>query len=285
MAEQNVNKTELDQNVVKRLDRMDWARLKDKTGITREQVERFPGIARQLAYGQMTDLLYGSTADISGMFSLRAVPSKDENAKWPVKAYTIEKEKSEKDDIFLYGSPITSNAVKEALFERTSWEGADGKKIYGRANANGGRQVAINRTLEDGTKKKEYYLVSLHEPTNRVVGIPVDAVKALLKDEDDKSRGTRVYNTPLTDEQVDRIIEGKAVKIDGTTKEGQAFSAFVQFDAAKRQVVPCHPTWLKEAQRAGVDLGVGRKTEKPAQEAAPAQAQQEKKGKKGPKLS
>lgn len=28
----------------------------------------------------------------------------------------------------------------------------------------------------------------------------------------------------------------------------------MQFDAAQRQVVTCHPTWFKEAQKAGLDM-------------------------------
>jgi uncharacterized protein YciI len=32
----------------------------------------------------------------------------------------------------------------------------------------------------------------------------------------------------------------------------------VQFDAAQRQVVACHPAWLKEAQKTGTDLGLGQ---------------------------
>ena len=259
--EKDTNKVVLDEKTIERLNKIDWDGLKASTGITRQQVERFPSIAKQLAYGQYTDLLYGNTPDISGQFSLRAIPGKGDEP-WRVKAYTMEKPKSVKDDLYYNGAKITSDTIKEALFAKTSWENSKGEKVYGRANANAGRAIAVIREGEDGKKNKEYHLISLHEPTNRIVGIPVEAVKAMLLNEDGVSRGTEVYGTALTTEQALRIAEGKAVKIEGKTKEGNEFKAFVQFDVAKRQIVTAHPTWLKEAERAGEDLGLGNKEAK-----------------------
>lgn len=274
----------LDQKVIERLDKIDWDSLKKTTGITREQVEKFPAVASQLAYQQYTDLLFGSTADISGQFSLRAIPGKTPEEPWRVKAYTIEAEKSEKDDLFLYGSPIYSEAAKKALFEKTSWQNQNGEKVYGRANANAGRPVAIEREQENGEKKKEYYLISLHEPTNRIVGMPVEAIKRMLQNPDGTSRGQSVYGTKLTDDQVEKIVNGNAVKLDGKTKEGKEFTAFVQFDVARRQIVPCHPTWLKQAERAGVDIGIGKQQEqekkKSTRKGAAPKQDSEKKGSK-----
>ena len=37
-------------------------------------------------------------------------------------------------------------------------------------------------------------------------------------------------------------------------RDGERFTCCVQFDAAQRQVVTCHPTWFKEAQKAGLDM-------------------------------
>ena len=63
----------------------------------------------------------------------------------------------------------------------------------------------------------------------------------------------------LTPEQAKGLAEGHAVRLDGCrNKEGQTFSCYVQFDAAQRQVVACHPAWLKEAQKTGTDLGLGQ---------------------------
>lgn len=250
----------LDPKVAERLDKMDWKALEASVGITREAIVKNPVIASQLAYQQMTDLVFGSTQDIAGQFSLRAVPGKQEGDLWRIKAYTIENPKTIKDELYLYGGRIYSEEAKKALFEMTTWKGNDGQTIHGRANANAGRPVAIEQTNDAGQKEKKYYLVSIHQPTNRVVGIPVDAVRSMLQDKDGNSRGVSVYGAKLTNEQVEAICKGGAVKVDGCkTKAGEEFSAFVQFDAAKRQLVPVHPTWLKKAERAGVDMGVGRK--------------------------
>ena len=63
----------------------------------------------------------------------------------------------------------------------------------------------------------------------------------------------------VTPEQAKGLAEGHAVRLDGCrNKEGQTFSCYVQFDAAQRQVVACHPAWLKEAQKTGTDLGLGQ---------------------------
>ena len=64
------------------------------------------------------------------------------------------------------------------------------------------------------------------------------------------------------------------------TKTGELFNCYVQFDAAARQVVSCHPGWLKEAQKTGTDLGLGNQK---GQEQKPA-VEEEHKVKSGPKL-
>ncbi len=274
--------------VKERLNKIDWDGLKKTTGITREQIEKMPTVANQLAFQGMTDLVFGSTEFISGQFSLRAIPGK-EGELWRVKAYTIEREKSVKDDIFLYGRPITSEKAKEALFERTSWENSEGKKVYGRANANAGRPIAIEREV-NGEKKKEYYLVGLHEPTNRIVGMPVEAVKNMFlgKDENGNSREVSVYGVKLDEKQLTSLCNGEHVILNGCkNKAGEEFSTAVQFDPVRRQIVPSHPTFLKEALRAGVDI-VGARKEAPAEAPAkkavktqkPAETPAEKKGRK-----
>ena len=275
MANENQNEQALDPRVAERLDKIDWDGLLRITGIRREQIEGNPTVARQLAYQQYTDLVYGNTADISGQFSLRAVPGREPDESWRVKAYTIEREKTVNDDIFLYGSPITSKKAKEALFERTSWENSEGKRVVGRANANAGRSIAIERDV-DGERRKDYYLVSLHEPTNRVIGIPVDAVRRMFFDENERAREVSIYGARLSAEQLDEICKGNHVLVDGCrNSKGEEFSTFVQFDVARRQLVPTHPAILKEAQRVGVDL-LGSRKEAPAQE--PARTRERKAG-------
>lgn len=261
--EQSISK-----DVQERLNNINWDDLKNKYGISRDSLNPF--IASQLAYGQFTDLVPGSTEDLSGMFSLRAYPQ-GEGEPWKVKVYTMERPKSQEDTLYLYKQPITSDSVKKALLERTDWPGNDGQRKFGYANANGGRPIAIEI---DG--KKQLFLVSIHQPTNRIVGMPVEQVKAFFLDKDGASRGKGMYGVQFTDEQAKALAEGKAVRMEGCkNKEGNTFNCYVQFDAAQRQVVPCHPTWLKEAQKTGTDLGLGQQKEqakKPEQtvEAAPA---------------
>ena len=68
-----------------------------------------------------------------------------------------------------------------------------------------------------------------------------------------------MYGVNFTPEQANSLAEGRAIRLDGCrNKEGQTFSCYVQFDAAQRQVVACHPAWLKEAQKTGTDLGLGQ---------------------------
>ena len=244
--------TKISEDVSKRLDCIDWEAVSAKCGISREAVEKNPAIASQLAYGQYTDLIPGVSGDLSGSFSLRAYPQQD-GEPWKVKMYTMERPKTMDDNLYLYGAKITSEKVKKGLLEKTDWLGTDGSRKYGYANANGGSPISIEI---DG--RKEQYLVSIHQPTNRVVGIRVDQVRAFLLTESGESRGKGIYGVSFSQEQAEALAEGKAVRMDGCkTKDGNTFSCYVQFDAAQRQVVPCHPTWIKEALKAGTDLGLG----------------------------
>ena len=238
----------LPNDVQNRLNNINWDHLKEKYGIAKETVMNNPTVAAQLAYGQMTDLVYGSTKELTGSFSLRAFPQ-GEGKEWAVKLFTMEKAKTPNDTLYLYNQPITSAKVKEALLERTSWEDNKKKTHHGLANANGGRPIAIEL---DG--RKQEFLVSIHLPTNRVVGMPVEQVKAMLLDEHGHSRGRGIYGVTFTDEQAKALAEGKAIAISGMKRDGERFTCCVQFDAAQRQVVTCHPTWFKEAQKAGLDM-------------------------------
>jgi len=235
--------------VQQRLDKINWENLKEKYGISRESVMNNPHIASQLAYGQMTDLIQGSTKELSGMFSLRAYPTGNGDT-WAVKVYTMEKAKTAKDNLTVYNQPVTSEKVKEALFERTSWIDHEGKKRTGLANANGGRPISL--TL-DG--RKQECLVSVHQPTNRIVIMPVEQVRSYMFDQNGELRGRSLYGVQFTKEQANALVEGKAVVITGQRKDGSEFKCCAQFDAAQRQIVPCHPTWFKEAMRAGMDVG------------------------------
>ena len=236
-------------DVQQRLDKINWDNLKDKYGISREAVMSNSHIASQLAYGQMTDLIHGNTKELSGQFSLRAYPT-GKGETWEVKVFTMERAKTAKDNIVVYNQPITSEKVKEALFERTSWVDHEGNKRTGLANANGGRPISL---MLDG--KKQECLVSIHQPTNRVVIMPVEQVRSYMFDQNGDLRGRSLYGVQFTKDQANAIVEGKAVVITGQRKDGTEFKCCAQFDAAQRQVVPCHPTWFKEAMRAGMDAG------------------------------
>ena len=228
----------LSTDVQSRLNNINWDNLKEKYGISKDTIMKNPAVASQLAYGQMTDLVYGSTKELTGLFSLRAYPQ-GENQEWAVKLFTMEKAKTPNDQLYLYNQPITSQKVKEALTERTSWEDNNGNPRKGLANANGGRPIAIE---VDG--RKQEFLVSIHQPTNRIVGMPVEQVKAMLLDDKGHSRGKGIYGVTFTDEQAKALAEGKAVAISGMKRDGERFTCCVQFDAAQRQVVTCHPTWF-----------------------------------------
>ena len=240
---------ELSKDIQERLEKINWDSLKEKYGISKEAITSNPRVASQLAYGQMTDLVYGSNKEISGLFSLRAYPQ-GEGKEWAVKIYTMEKSKSESDNITVYNQPITSEKVKQELCRHTSWIDSDGNKRAGLANANGGRPISL---MLDG--RKQECLVSIHQPTNRVVAMPVEQVKAYLFDKSGELRGRSLYGVKFSKEQAHALAEGRAVVINGLRKDGTEFKCCAQFDAAQRQVVPCHPIWFQEALRAGMDTG------------------------------
>jgi hypothetical protein len=215
----------------------------------------------------MTDLVYASKEDFSGLLSLRGnMDTSGEKPEMKVKAFTMEKKKNPGDALYLYGQPITSDKVREALVETAKWYGQDGKEYKGLANANGGRPITL--TI-DG--KKQQFLVSIHQPTNRVVGMSLDSVRSFFFDKDNNLRGKGMYGVPFTAEQANALIEGKAVVHSGQRKDGEAFTCCIQFDAARREPAVSHPSWFKEAQRAGMDM-----TPKQRQEQQEKAVQQQK---------
>lgn len=261
----------LSKEVQERLDKIDWNSLKEQYGISKDSVYGKPRIAEQLAYGQMTDLISASKENFYGELSLRAFPSADSD-KWAVKVFTIDKAKTA-DNLTLYNQPITSEKVKEALLERGDWIGAENQKVHGLLNANGGRPISI---VLDGVKQQ--FLVSIHQPTNRVVGIPVDQARSYFFDKENNLRGRGMYGVQFTAEQANALAEGKAVVISSQRKDGKPFQCCVQFDAAMRQPVICHPSWFKEAQRAGMgEVPKQKQEEKAAQEQKASQEQGNKK--------
>lgn len=265
----------LSKDVQERLDMINWDSLKDKYGISRDTFYNNPHLASQLAYGQMTDLVFASKEDFSGLLSLRAnMDTSGEKPEMKVKAFTMEKKKTPSDTLYLYRQPITSEKVREALLEPAKWIGPDGKEYKGLANANGGRPISL--TI-DG--KKQQFLVSIHQPTNRVVGMSLDSVRSFFFDKDNNLRGKGMYGVPFTAEQANALIEGKAVVHNGQRKDGEAFSCCIQFDAAKREPTVSHPSWYKEAQRAGMEAAPKQKQEEKAaqqQKASQEQGQSQK---------
>ena len=244
--------------------------LKEKYGISRDSIYNDPRIASQLAYGMMTDLVYANKEDFTGPLSLRAnLDTSGEKPEMKVKVYTIEKPKTATDQLYLYRQPITSEKVREALLEKTKWTGPDGKEYKGLANANGGRPITLNI---DG--RKQQFLVSIHQPTNRVVGMSLDSVRSYFYDKDNNLRGRGMYGVPFTPEQINGLIEGKAVVHTGQRKDGEAFTCCIQFDAAKREPTVSHPSWFKEAQRAGMDAAPKQKQEEKAAQQQKASQEQ-----------
>lgn len=283
----NNEEKKIPQDVSERLDKMDWDGLKQATGVTRETVEANPRIARQLAYGQKTELVFGNTPDLAGLFSLRAFPQQDPNGNelpWKIKSYTMENEKTlanclgrnEKGEeysrayFYAHGQRnlITSPSIVKSLLEKTNWVGNDGENRYGFANANAGKPVAAMVKDRDGNERKEYFLVSYFAPTNTFEGISVDSVKRHLE-----NANLKMYGVEITPDQKEKLAEGKAVFLkDCTTKEGQKFSTCIQFDAAQRQLVPAHPTWMKQMLAAGVEVNTPKQGQE-ARQKAPRQSQ------------
>jgi hypothetical protein len=268
--------TTLSKDVQEKLDMINWDSLKDKYGISRDTFYNNPHLASQLAYGQMTDLVFASKEDFSGLLSLRAnMDTSGEKPEMKVRAFTMEKPKTMADTLYLYRQPITSEAVKEALLEKGEWLGPDGKKMHGHLNANGGRPITLNI---DG--KRQQFLVSLHHPTNRVVGMSLDSVRSYFYDKDNNLRGRGMYGVPFTEEQVKGLIEGNAVVHSGLRKDGESFSCCVQFDAAKREPTISHPSWLKQAQKAGAEIAPKQRQEQQEKAAQQQKASQEQGQKK-----
>ena len=268
--------TTLSKDVQEKLDMINWDSLKDKYGISRDTFYNNPHLASQLAYGQMTDLVFASKEDFSGLLSLRAnMDTSGEKPEMKVRAFTMEKPKTMADTLYLYKQPITSEAVKEALLEKGEWLGPDGKKMHGHLNANGGRPITLNI---DG--KRQQFLVSLHHPTNRVVGMSLDSVRSYFYDKDNNLRGRGMYGVPFSEEQVKGLIEGNAVVHSGLRKDGESFSCCVQFDAAKREPAISHPSWLKQAQKAGAEIAPKQRQEQQEKAAQQQKASQEQGQKK-----
>ena len=268
--------TTLSKDVQEKLDMINWDSLKDKYGISRDTFYSNPHLASQLAYGQMTDLVFASKEDFSGLLSLRAnMDTSGEKPEMKVRAFTMEKPKTMADTLYLYKQPITSEAVKEALLEKGEWLGPDGKKMHGHLNANGGRPITLNI---DG--KRQQFLVSLHHPTNRVVGMSLDSVRSYFYDKDNNLRGRGMYGVPFSEEQVKGLIEGNAVVHSGLRKDGESFSCCVQFDAAKREPAISHPSWLKQAQKAGAEIAPKQRQEQQEKAAQQQKASQEQGQKK-----
>lgn len=87
-----IMETTLSKDVQEKLDMINWDSLKDKYGISRETFYNNPHLASQLAYGQMTDLVFASKEDFSGLLSLRAnMDTSGEKPEMKVKAFTMEK--------------------------------------------------------------------------------------------------------------------------------------------------------------------------------------------------
>ena len=266
MAKESMTREEF---VKQRLDNMDWKRLEEATGITRESIEKNQFIVDQLVDGKVTHPVYGFTPDVTGDFCLRAVPGANEGDKMVIKAYTISNlpkkdlETGKYPDLPFMGGFITSDAAKEALFERTSWVNKNGQSVNGYANANAGRPVAIMmKNRETGEKEKVNYIVSLHPQSNRLFGIPQEALKNVLKAGDSRSK---IYGVQLPDDQLESLANGKAVyRTDWKGPNESTFAAAVQFNACERQLVICHPTALKKAIEMGA-VEAPKTAEKPAE--------------------
>ena len=232
------------------LERIDWVQVMNEFKISRQYILERPVIARQLAAGLYTDLVRIETGSFSGLFSLHA-ENPGEADKRHVRAYTLEKPKSAGDEIYVFGNRIESESIRKALLEKTDWVGPDGRRRYGYANANAGCTVKL-----EVEGKKGMYLISVHQQTNRIVGETIETVRDYFFDSTGKLRGRGLFGVRFSELQSLSLSEGRAVHLTGcsTQEQSATFSCFVQYDASTHQVAVCHPAWIKEAQRAGLDI-------------------------------
>ena len=231
------------------LDRIDWCQVMNEFGLSRQEIMGSPAVCRQLASGLFTDLVQVDTVSFSGLFSLHA-ESMATNGLLQVRAYAIEKPKSAADELYVLGNRIESEAVKRSLLEKTDWTGSDGRRRYGYANANAGCPV---RLAVDG--RRGVYLISVHQQTNRVVAQTIESVRDYFFKKDGTLRGRAIHGVVFTESQATSLCEGRVLRLEGCTDaDGGTFGCFVQYDASVQQVVVCHPVWVKEALKAGMDL-------------------------------
>lgn len=276
----------ISKEVSARLERVNWDLLKTRYGISKESIVHNPFIAAQLAYGQYTDLVPGNTGEISGLFSLRAYP-RGEGNDYLIKVYTMERPKTMNDTLYLYKQPIKDPEVKAALLARNEWELSDGSKRMGPAFAGGGKPVTIEL---DG--KQQQMLVSIHQATNRIVGMPVSQVKAILLDKEGNARGKGLYGRKFTADEAKELAEGKPVLLHNCKhKDGTLFSCYAQFDVSQKQVVPCHPVVLRvqveqqvETKESAKEIVKETAKKTQAKPKKPKAAVEEKTISKGPRL-
>ena len=102
----------------------------------------------------------------------------------------------------------------------------------------------------------------------------MEQARSFFFDKDNNLRGRGIYGVQYTAEQANALAEGKAVVISAQRKGGEQFQCCVQFDAAMRQPVVCHPSWFKEAQRAGMDAAPKQKQEEKAAQQQKASQEQ-----------
>lgn len=292
MSKENENNNEiiLSDDVKARLDTVNWEGLK-MFGITREMIEAKPNVARQLVYGGSTDLVFVNTPVFNGQVSLRMSPTKEDLGR--VRVQGIKKTPTV-DELYIFGSKITSEKAAEALLERISYANKDGKEIRGvLANANAGRQIGV----KDKDGNTVMYLVGYNPDTHSLEAESVENLKARFTGEKQGGgeKTYKVYGVALTEDQIKAALTGKAIPHTGQTKDGESFKTYIQYSPVKRDFVEVHPKAIAEAMEHGLDAGVNWKPismvieEKRAerQERAqakvqalkPAEAKEEKKGK------
>lgn len=249
MAETNSNPQEVQipDWVAQRLEKFDWQQIERDFGITKDAILKNERVATQLANGAMTELIPCHVGNLYGEISLSPVFSGPDT---PVKCkgYTCTQAPTVKDRMFVYGVEIYSDDVKKALCERTGWE-ANGKRVGGYANSNAGCQV----TLDVEGHGQQKFLLSLHEPTNRIVAMSADAVKKFFINTETGEpikHHTSKYGVDFSPADIELLINGKRVFIVSENKAGEMFSCWLQFDAAKRDVTVCHPIQLTQKESA-----------------------------------
>lgn len=202
-------------------DRVDWAQF-EKIGVTRASLEKSGALEAMLNYRKTPSLvpITIKVDDIAIRTEARLSLREAEDGRLIPMVYAIQK--APQLDRPFYGNTFTAED-KKALAE----------------TGNLGRVVELKIPNQSKPVKA---LVSIDKLTNDIVATNIEKVRI----------ANEIKGVPLTPEQKQSLLEGKAVYIEGmTAKSGKSFNATLQFNADKRGLEFQFGDAPKQAQQQG----------------------------------